>query len=454
VRWLAALLLLCALAGHADAASLLPPGKNCFYDGSGYPLADGSVTFYATGTVTPKSTWQDKDHLVANNNPLPLDSAGCGIIFGYGTYRQILKDVTGTIVWDQTVASPAIAGVSWGGTSYGTSNAQAISADEFTGADGQEVAFVAGLTNTGPTTLQTSHFAAANVFKDVAGGATSLTGGEISASQVTTLIYDATNQVFHLLNGPPYRTIFQSFTATGVWIKPANVTSNSVVHAECWAGGGGGGLVSGGKGSGQGSGGGGGGAYSDRWFSTSTLPALVTVTVGAGGAAGTVDVGSVGGNSSFGTFLTAYGGGGGEGAFIGFGGGGGGGQAGPGKAGTATLGGNGGAPWSVVSVGGGGPPSISGGAGGYSGGVNGGAGYFGGGGGGGGGSSGGPGGASVWGGGGGGGCYWSSVFACGSAGTSLWGGAGGGSSFPTAPGGGGGSSQAGANGQCNVTTFP
>ncbi|MCC5960534.1 MAG: hypothetical protein JJU08_14475 [Rhodobacteraceae bacterium] len=84
------------------------------------------------------------------------------------------------------------------------------------------------------------------------------------------------------------------FEASGTWEKPEGLPSNTPVTIAAWGGGGGGG--SGSEGSG-----GGGGAYSEIVVRAGDLPESVTVTVGAGGA-----VNVTGGDSSFGSLLTAY----------------------------------------------------------------------------------------------------------------------------------------------------
>lgn len=244
----------------------------------------------------------------------------------------------------------------------------------------------------------------------------------------------------------------QTFNSSGTWTKPATGT---IAMIECWGGGG-----SGGRGSTAA--GGGGGGYNMKWVALSSMGSTETVTVGAGGAAktGSNGVGNVGGNSSVGSHLTAYGGGGGGISNNGESGGGGGGTHGAGGIGTPGL------PLLVVythydSEGGGsgrfyqgsGGTSLSGsgvfgdGAGGFW--HGGGGAYYG--------ASNVIGGSSVYGGGGGG-----NNQSSGPGGTSTYGGNGGagGGATGTAgsqPGGGGGgatsTSGAGGAGKCKVTVF-
>lgn len=116
----------------------------------------------------------------------------------------------------------------------------------------------------------------------------------------------------------------QSFTAAGTWTKPT-VGVPSVTRVLAIGNGGGGGSGARGTAARSGGAGGGGGARIDRIFTTSLLPATVSVTFGAsglGGAAQTVDTsagnnGVDGGAVSFGTFLQARGGSGGQGGQLG-----------------------------------------------------------------------------------------------------------------------------------------
>ena len=130
----------------------------------------------------------------------------------------------------------------------------------------------------------------------------------------------------------------QTFSTAGTtsWTKPAK---GNLALIECWGAGGGGGR---GGNTPRAGGGGGGGAYSRIFKPLSELSSSETVTVGAGGPAitsGTAN-GAAGGNSSFGSHLTAYGGGGGgsgPASDDGAGGGGGGGVRGAGATGTSSA---------------------------------------------------------------------------------------------------------------------
>jgi len=241
--------------------------------------------------------------------------------------------------------------------------------------------------------------------------------------------------------GPPDIVTITASGATN-WNKPAGATLCTV---RLWAGGGAGARSI----AGAGGGGGGGGGYVEATFLISTLSDPVVVTIGAGGVGVDANQDAVGGaNTTFGAYLTAYGGGGG--AYVdandGGGGGGGGGAAGAGENATIISGGIGGAPLGGVtglaSTFGGGGGGVTNSAGGQS--------IWGGGGGGGGspGAQQNPGGNSMFGGGGGGGGA-DTVNPGGAGGVSLLGGGTGGigcnstgtATDGTQPGGGGGGSE-------------
>lgn len=100
------------------------------------------------------------------------------------------------------------------------------------------------------------------------------------------------------------------FTASGTFTCPSTVVAVEVIGG----GGGGGGVgdASGGGIAGNAGGGGGGGAYGLKIVSGLLIGQTVAVTVGAGGAGGNLASGGIGGDSSFGAFVTAGGGGGGN----------------------------------------------------------------------------------------------------------------------------------------------
>ena len=112
----------------------------------------------------------------------------------------------------------------------------------------------------------------------------------------------------------------QVFTTSGTFVRPGFFTDCGTVRVLAVGGGGGGG--SGHGNAGIAGGGGASGQVSNALFAAADIPASVVVTVGLGGAGGTIDTGvstaspidsihngSPGGASSFGALLTARGGG-------------------------------------------------------------------------------------------------------------------------------------------------
>lgn len=204
-RWAvaAAMLVLSALQVNA-ATTLLPNGMQCFQNADG-PLAGGSVYMYYPATTTMKQTWQDSSQTTLNSQPIALDSNGCAIIYGVGSYRQQVytgSDNTSTLVYDQlTTDTSAFNSTFWAGLSGGTANAITVTYSGFNFTDGTVINFVALNTNTGATTLNVSSTGATPVVKDTTSGPTALTGTEIVAGNMVSVVYYATDGSFHLLNG-------------------------------------------------------------------------------------------------------------------------------------------------------------------------------------------------------------------------------------------------------------
>lgn len=188
--------------GEARSATLLPNGEQTFVDANGVPLAGGTVAFYIPNTLTPKTTWQDPGQTTPNANPLTLDAAGRAIIYGSGTYRQIVRDQFNNLIWDQLTADTASPGIAVGGTSTGTGNAQVVTATNFSAQNGQIVTFIAGFTNTGAATLNAGT-GPIPIDKDTSFGPVPLTGGEIVTGNQVMVVYDSVGGVFHLVSVPP-----------------------------------------------------------------------------------------------------------------------------------------------------------------------------------------------------------------------------------------------------------
>ncbi|WP_035819864.1 hypothetical protein [Janthinobacterium sp. RA13] len=82
------------------AGSLLPQPKQLFQDANWNPLIGGQIFTYAAGTLTPKATYQDVALTIANTNPTLVNARGEVVMFGSGTYRIILKDALGNVIYD------------------------------------------------------------------------------------------------------------------------------------------------------------------------------------------------------------------------------------------------------------------------------------------------------------------------------------------------------------------
>lgn len=86
-----------------------------FLDLDGLQLAaNGSLTFYDVGTVTPRNTWSDYDQTTPNANPIPLDpdARSPNQIYMDGDYTVVCKDELDAVVWTRDIYSPTQAGAS------------------------------------------------------------------------------------------------------------------------------------------------------------------------------------------------------------------------------------------------------------------------------------------------------------------------------------------------------
>lgn len=100
------------LSSHAQngTAALLPPGILQLLDNNGNPLTSGTITTYAAGTSTLKTTWKDSAESIPNTNPIKLDAGGKAIVYGEGTYRFVVKDRNGNVIWDAVTTAAGTGG--------------------------------------------------------------------------------------------------------------------------------------------------------------------------------------------------------------------------------------------------------------------------------------------------------------------------------------------------------
>lgn len=169
-------------------------------------LAGGTVGFYVPNTSAPKQTWQNAGQTILNTNPVQLNQNGCALIYGTGSYRQVLKDNLGNTIWDQiTTDTSANNNTFWAGLAGGTPNVITVTDPGFNATDGSIINFIALSTNTGPATLNPSGFGAIPILKATTAGPVALTGGEIIAGNPISVIYSSAGGTFTLIN-----TVIQS----------------------------------------------------------------------------------------------------------------------------------------------------------------------------------------------------------------------------------------------------
>ncbi|MDB5531592.1 MAG: hypothetical protein JWR51_4695 [Devosia sp.] len=202
-------------------ATLLPTPEIFICDANGNPLESGTITTLIPGTNTSKATYQDADQLILNSNPIVLDSAGRAIIYGSGSYRWIIRDSAGNLVYDQLTSDTSSGGIATGGTSTGSANAQIVAASSFSQQDGQALEFIAGFSNSGPMTVAPGGGSGIPVLVDTSAGPTPLAGGEIVAANAVLLLYEASRGAFHVVNPTP-----GSFT--GATISNSTITGSTI----------------------------------------------------------------------------------------------------------------------------------------------------------------------------------------------------------------------------------
>ena len=80
--------------------SLSPTPKLQFFDLNGAPLSGGLLYTYAAGTTTPLASYTDSTGLIANTNPIVLDSRGeANVWLGAAIYKFALYTSVGVLIW-------------------------------------------------------------------------------------------------------------------------------------------------------------------------------------------------------------------------------------------------------------------------------------------------------------------------------------------------------------------
>lgn len=80
--------------------SLSPTPKLQFFDANGAPLSGGLLYTYEAGTTTPLTSYTDSTGLIANTNPIVLDSRGEANVWLDETfYKFALYTAASVLIW-------------------------------------------------------------------------------------------------------------------------------------------------------------------------------------------------------------------------------------------------------------------------------------------------------------------------------------------------------------------
>lgn len=215
--------------------AILPKGKTQFFDANGTPLASGQVSFYIPETTTQLTTYQDQALTIPNDNPVILDGSGEAIIWGYGSFRQIVQDSNGNTIWDEVVSAPPVPVY---GIDTGAANDLTVSIDGVSGFyTGMQLVVIPLHSNTGPTTLTLNSLPAVNVTL----GGTALGSGAIAAGVAAQMVYDGTNlqllntQVPPTSNAPGDLKAIAGATAPAGWDLCYGKTYSRTINAALFA---------------------------------------------------------------------------------------------------------------------------------------------------------------------------------------------------------------------------
>jgi microcystin-dependent protein len=151
------------------------------------------VTAQIVGTLPftlQNGTIADANQVMSDLNTIVAAVNANAANAGINTNINALNNLTTPLVYTSGGTSNYI-----GGTSGGSANAQTVASpipSGFTLVTGKSTTFLAGFTNTGPTTLNVASTGATNVFKQGASGPVALSGSEFTAGNLYTATFDGT----------------------------------------------------------------------------------------------------------------------------------------------------------------------------------------------------------------------------------------------------------------------
>lgn len=185
------------------------------YDNVGNPLSGGKIYTYYAGTTTPLAIYSAADKSAYATNPVILDANGRAKVWAEGTYKFVVKTPADVSVdtFDNLVYGVADENSIWGGNSTGSSSAYVLSPipamTEYK--NGRNTSFIANHTNVGASTLNISGI---GVLAIKTGTGSALSGGEIVAGNVITVVYDSTAGYFILNTSNSFSSLSVSGAAT------------------------------------------------------------------------------------------------------------------------------------------------------------------------------------------------------------------------------------------------
>jgi len=275
-----------------------------YFDGAGDPLVAGKLYFYESGTTTPKNTFADINETIANTNPVVLSGAGVPPnIFYSGAAKVILTDSDSVQfrVMDPIGGSAGEAFSDWDSASIYAIN------DLVLGSDGN---YYKGLStaNIGndPTSDTVNWTRVQFIGLWTTGSSYSIDDVVQGSDGLLYVSLTNTNQgndpISDIVNWLDTGgvAVYEEFLVSGTFTKDVNA---KFVYVEVISGGGSGATltlanVSGGS----------GGGFANGTFLASAVGTTETVTIGAGGVHAGTGSGVSGGDSSFGSLVSSFGG--------------------------------------------------------------------------------------------------------------------------------------------------